>query len=131
MLVGQRLSAESAIFAYDDFGPPSAVYDMIGHPWYQWDTHGDSSPHTKYDIKVVVYWNETMQGVKKRYPVEPLRKKDYRYITYDLAKRGLTRVISEFEEAGFNADNLHETLRRINKLKSTDRPIRAFRKTTR
>ena len=43
------------VFDYEDFGPQAMAYQTFGMQWWQWDSHGDSNPNTKYDIKIIVY----------------------------------------------------------------------------
>jgi hypothetical protein len=84
----------TALFAYEDFGPPSMSNEIIGMDWWQWQEHGDSRPKT-YDIKVVVYRNIGLDAVKKKYPVVPEQLKDYRYAEYSKAVSYLDRLIEE------------------------------------
>lgn len=110
-VVSSTVRAGTVVFDYGDFGPQSAVYEWIGYEWYQWESHGDSDPDIKAKVKVVVYWEEELEGVKKNYPVVPGRKKDYRYLEYGKAIALLAKVISEFEAAGLDTKRLMTTRR--------------------
>jgi hypothetical protein len=105
--------AESAVFDYDDFGPQVLAYETIGYQWYQWNDVGGPDPRKFDDIKVVVYWNEPLISIKEKYPVNPKRKKDFRYLTYEAAMRYLDSTISEYKDAS----NLIETKEKLAKLK--------------
>ena len=91
--------AESAVFDYDDFGPQAIAYETIGYQWYQWNSVGDSDPSKSDDIKVVVYWNEPLGSIKEKYPLNPKRKKDYRYLTLKAAMKYLDTNIFEHKDA--------------------------------
>lgn len=84
----------TALFAYEEFGPPAMAGEIIGMDWWQWQAHGDSRPK-KYDIKVVVYRNIGLDEVKKQYPVAPEQLQDCRYVDYAQAIRYLNRHIEE------------------------------------
>ena len=101
--------AESAVFDYDDFGPQVLAYETIGYQWYQWNSSGGSDPNDLDTIKVVVYWDEPLDAIKDKYPVEPLRKKDYRYLSYETAMKYLDSAIDEYP----NADNLINTRNKL------------------
>ncbi len=105
--------AESAIFNYDDFGPQVLAYEAIGYQWFQWNDIGDCDPNKIYDIKVVVYWDETVTSIKGKYPVDPKNKKDFRYLTFNSALKYLNSAISEYKDK----KNLIETREKLIKLK--------------
>ena len=72
------------VFDYEDFGPQSMAWEKIGMQWWQWDSQGISSnPIYEYDIKVVVYREMPLAQLKALYPVEKVKKKDFRYFAYD------------------------------------------------
>ena len=83
------------ILQYDDFGPQAAAWELIGMQWWQWDSHGDSDPNTKYDIKVIVYRDIPLANIKKLYPVIKEKKQDYRYLEYAKAIDYLNDNIKE------------------------------------
>jgi hypothetical protein len=87
-------ASESVVLQYEDFGPPSAAFEILGQPWWQWQSHGDSRPR-KYDIKVVVYRNVELKDVQKTYPVDAEREQDYRYVAYAAALDYLDQLIAE------------------------------------
>lgn len=85
-----------AIFEYEDFGPQAMAWEEIGMQWWQWDTHGMSSdPNYKYDIKVVVYQGIPLEQIKKKFPVNKSKKKDFRYFEYHDAITYLNENITE------------------------------------
>jgi len=73
-------------------------YKVLGYEWWQWDSHGDSRPGKKYDIKVIVYRNISSGNVKEMYPVIQEIKQDYRYIEYNMAIQYLDEQIKKVEE---------------------------------
>ncbi|MFC1749684.1 hypothetical protein ACFL2V_12860 [Pseudomonadota bacterium] len=79
---------------YSDFGPPVIATDLIGVDWWQWQSHGDSRPKD-YDIKVIVYSGASAKEIKKKFPLDPDRKKDFRYIDFLSAVEYLDRNIEE------------------------------------
>jgi hypothetical protein len=86
-----------AVFDYEDFGPQAMAWERLGMQWWQWKSYGDDDPAHKDDIKVVVYAGVPLDEVKKVYPVDEARKKDYRYFAYDDALKYLERHIRELE----------------------------------
>jgi hypothetical protein len=86
------------IMDYSDFGPQSMAYEFIGYKWYQWNSHGDPDPKTKYHIKVVVYRGINPKYVRELYAVQPKFNKDYRYVEYNKALGYIDTKISEIEE---------------------------------
>lgn len=95
---------------YDAFGPQVVAHELIGMEWWQWDSHGDSEPK-EYPIKVVVYWNQSLEETKKRYPVIREKEQDYRYVEYEAAKRHLTEKAKELRRAGLDPVRLEEALK--------------------
>jgi hypothetical protein len=85
----------AAVVRYEDFGPPAAAYELIGYDFWQWQDEGGSSPDQRYDIRVVVYRNSSPDEVARRYPVQPERQQDYRYVSYDAALKYLDDMIAE------------------------------------
>lgn len=110
--------AASAVFDYEDFGPQSAVHELIGSQWYQWKSYGDPDPTNKDKIKVVVYWDESLDEIKAKYPVSPSEKSDYRYLKYSKAVSHLNRLTENFRDSGIKTDSLNSTLERLLKLKN-------------
>lgn len=115
------LQADSAIFDYEDFGPQVAVHELIGYQWYQWNSHGHSNPDTIDKIMVVVYWDESLENIKKRYPIIPAKKQDYRYMEYSLAVSHLIRLIPELKKAGAKTNFLESTLQRLTEIKEANK----------
>lgn len=85
--------------------------ELLGTDWWQWQEHGDSRP-TTYDIKVVVYRHIGLEDVKKKYPISPQQRKDYRYVEYAEAVRYLDGHIEENAIASLTA-SLQETKAKI------------------
>ena len=106
--------AESAVFDYDDFGPQVLAYKTIGFQWYQWNSVGDCDPN-KFDIvKVVVFWDEPLKKIKNKYLVDPKKKKDYRYLSYEKAMEYIEKTIDEIP----GSMNLIKTRDKLRLLKS-------------
>ena len=86
-----------AIFDYEDFGPQAMAWEKLGMQWWQWDNHGDSDPASKCDIKVVVYQGIPLEHIKKMFPVNKSKKKDFRYFEYYDAIKYLDENIKELK----------------------------------
>lgn len=84
----------SLVLDYDEFGPPSAAFEILGNDWWQWQSHGDSRPKS-YDIKVVVFRNTNQERLEKQYPINQDAEKDFRFIHYDTAIAYLDKMIDE------------------------------------
>jgi len=107
--------AETKLFKYSDFGPQAAVYELIGYNWYQWESHGGSSPEITSDVIVVVYWDEMAESVKKRFPINQSEKLDYRYLKKKRAIQHLEKMILEFKELDLDTKQLEITLGQLSK----------------
>lgn len=83
------------IINYNDFGPHSMSFELLGHSWWAWESIGSSDPNERYPIKVVVYTQMTLESVKSKYPVVPEQKQDFRYIKLSQAIKYLDRNIKE------------------------------------
>lgn len=92
-------SPESLILSYDSFGPQVLAYDFIGYEWWQWDNHGDSDPKSKYDIRIIIFKNISIETVKIRYPINKNKNVDFRYAPYNLAIQYLNEIINEYSES--------------------------------
>lgn len=114
VLSGFNLSwAGSAVFDYNDFGPQALAYETIGFQWYQWNNVGDCDPSKIDPIKVVVFWNESLAAIREKFPVNPKKKQDYRYLSYQDAINYLNSVLSEYKELS----NLMQTKEKLIQLK--------------
>ena len=102
-----NIQTKTTILNYEEFGPQAAAYETIGMQWWQWDTHGDSRPGIRYDIKVVVYKDIQLSRVKKAFPVIRKKHQDFRYLSYKKAVQYLDDQIQE--------DILPETTRVLRK----------------
>ena len=104
--------ATTMVLDYDDFGPQVAAHEVIGMAWWQWDSHGDPDPRTRYDIKVVVYRDISLEQVQGQLPVDEEKRQDFRYLTYAQAISYLDETIREgvLPEV---TDRLRETKSRI------------------
>lgn len=91
--------AESAVFDYDDFGPQILAHEVIGFQWYQWNSTGDPDPNKMDTIKIVVYWDEPLEEIKEKYPVDPEKEQDYRYLSCEKAMEYLESSISQLPDA--------------------------------
>jgi hypothetical protein len=99
LIFGCKNSSKSyAIFDYEDFGPQSMAWEIIGMQWWQWDNHGDSDPNSKCDIKVVVYSDVSLKEMKSLFPINKAKKKDFRYMEYHDSIKYLIRNIEKIEQ---------------------------------
>lgn len=87
-------TSNTIVLSYQELGPQSAVYELIGYEWYQWNSHGDPDPTKSDNVKVVVYRNIRLEQVKQMYPVIN-GKQDYRYLDYSTAMDYLNRHENE------------------------------------
>lgn len=85
------------IASYGDFGPPQLSNKLIGNKWWQWNDPENHKP-VKYDVKVVVYRNTALESVRLSFPIVPEKKQDYRYVTYDDARKYFNETISELKK---------------------------------
>ena len=111
------------VLPYGVFGPPSAVYELIGWNWWQWNQWNPDDPSREYPIKVVVYWNQTLEQIKKKYPVDEAKEQDYRYVEYTAVVPYLEKTIKEIKDVGeldFLASALERTLTQIQAAKQKE-----------
>jgi hypothetical protein len=85
------------VLAYDDFGPQVVAHTLVGMEWWQWEAHGDSDPATAYPVRVVVHRGLGAAELAERYPVDPQKKLDHRYVTVERALAWLDEQIAELE----------------------------------
>jgi hypothetical protein len=62
--------------------------------WWQWLDHGASRP-TSYDIKVVVFRGISLNEIKNKYPINPNKEIDFRFLTH---QRALTYLNEKIED---------------------------------
>jgi len=101
---------EPLVLPYHAFGPQVMAYETLGFEWWQWQPHGDSRPRP-YDIHVIVYRGSPEAEIAKRYPVEPAKEIDYRYISYEKALEYLDANIAQAEDADDGLPSLATQLR--------------------
>ena len=89
-----QVKQNSVMLDYSDFGPQVIASEIIGMEWWQWQSHGESRPMEDI-IKVVVYRDISLEKVKALYPVNPEKRKDYRYLEYKKAFDFLEEKIQE------------------------------------
>ena len=106
--------ATDHVLPYSASGPQAAAHNLIGVEWWQWDIHGDIRPR-EYPIKVVIYWNQTLDQTKKRFPINRERELDFRYVSYPSAIQYLEEKIKEFQGLGLDSSPMQQTLNRIRK----------------
>ena len=70
-------------------------FELLGQGWWSWESSGSSNINRLYPIKVVVYSNKTLKQIKSQYPVIPIKKQDYRYISLEQANRYLNKNIQD------------------------------------
>ena len=110
--------AADLVLPYGAFGPQSLSHELIGWSWWQWQPCGGDDPSREYPIKVVVYWNQTLEQIKKKYPVDEPKEQDYRYVEFSIAVSYLEKSIKDIkdmklEEIEFIASDLERTLNQI------------------
>lgn len=112
------LSAGETVLPYSSFGPQVIAHELLGKEWWQWESQGGSKSGVKdYDIKVVVYWDEKIASVRERYPIDPSRERDFRYVDLSKAIAYLRRTISEFEDdQSIDLKILRKTLATLSKI---------------
>jgi hypothetical protein len=84
------------VLAYEDFGPQSMAFGLIGMEWWQWEAGGSWEPGDRFDVRVVVYRGLTLAEVRAEYPSVKGRA-DYRYVSYDEAMEHFERSMAEIE----------------------------------
>ncbi|MCF6337688.1 MAG: hypothetical protein L3J84_07010 [Gammaproteobacteria bacterium] len=89
-----QVKQNTVVLNYSDFGPQVIASEIIGMEWWQWQSHGESRPAV-YDVKVVVFQDIPLKEVKRLYPVNPDRQKDYRYLKYEKALDFLNSKIDD------------------------------------
>lgn len=62
--------------------------------WWQWQDHGNSIPQNDA-IKVIVYKGVPEETVRQKFPVNPEKQVDYRYVEYLSALQYLDKKIDE------------------------------------
>lgn len=100
----------SIVMNYDDFGPSAMSFQLIGYPWWQWQSEGDGNPDTHYNVQVVVYKDTSLQKIEAAYPVSEAEKKDYRYIEYDQAISYLNTNLNDLKDPEFADPKLQSLL---------------------
>lgn len=95
---------------YSDFGPQVVAHEAIGMEWWSWDSNGGDDAKKACSIKVVVYWGQSLESTKIKYPVNKAVLHDYRYIEYDSAVRYLKSAIKELSDAGLSAELMERCL---------------------
>ena len=106
--------AGEVILPYPAFGPQVVANEQIGMEWWQWESHGDSRPR-EYPIKVVVFWDQTVEETAKRHPVDQGRLQDFRYVEYSRAIEHMARIVREFKKARLDASAIEKGLADLKK----------------
>lgn len=112
------LAKNTMVLAYSDFGPGVLASNLLGQEWWQWQSEGGDNPATRYSVKVVVYWDVSLDKVKQAYPVVPKKKQDYRYVERDNALTFLDSAIQDAKDFQFGGSSMMTTLQ------ATQRKIR-------
>jgi hypothetical protein len=92
------VKAGEKILPYSAFGPQVLAHELIGKAWWQWQPVGGDDDR-EYPIKVVVYWNQSVDDIAKRYPVVESKEQDYRYVPYLAAVKHMEDLIQDFKKA--------------------------------
>ena len=103
--------SNAILLDYKDFGPQAMACEIIGMEWWQWQNHGDSRP-SRHDVKVVVHQSMPLEYLKKKYPADPLKKQDFRYLE---CRKALVWLDEKIEENAMEAitDTLKATRKKI------------------
>jgi len=104
------------ILPYSTFGPQATAHKLIGMEWWQWESHGNSKKQT-YPIKVVVYWDQTLEETKKKYPVDQAKLKDFRYVEYSMAVKHMEEIIPELQKLKLETSTIKASLTKLKKQK--------------
>ena len=117
VLMMSTVRAGEVILPYSAFGPQVVAHELIGMEWWQWDSHGDSRPR-EYPIKVVVFWDQTLEETAKNHPVDQAKLRDFRYVAYSKAVDHMKKTIKEFKEAELDATPIERALTQLKKQKA-------------
>jgi len=101
-------TAQALVLAYDDFGPQVMAHPLVGMEWWQWEAHGDSDPATTYPVRVVVHRGLGAAELAARFPVDPVKKLDHRYVTVERALAWLGENIAELEKDAASAKDAED-----------------------
>ncbi len=117
------VGARELVFPYEAFGPQILAEKVIGKEWWQWESEGGDI-RVKYPIKVVVYWNESIDKIRSRYPIDSKMKKDYRYLEYDAAMSYLQNAIGEMKDSNLSSKTLEKTRDTLIRARSYCPPVK-------
>lgn len=92
------LNGGELVLPYSAFGPQAMSHELIGMEWWQWDSQGDDDPRSSPPIKVVVYWDQSLDKTKLQYPVDREKERDFRYVEYSAAVSYFGKVLKELDE---------------------------------
>ncbi len=112
--------ASDVVLPYSAFGPQVAAYELIGMEWWQWESHGDGTGIAP-PIKVVVFWDQSLEETAKRHPVNQEKLQDFRYVEYSKAIEHMTNWIKNFKEAGLATIDIERGLADLQKAYGADR----------
>ncbi|MEM7146849.1 MAG: hypothetical protein AAF591_17085 [Verrucomicrobiota bacterium] len=101
--------AGDLVLPYRSFGPQVIAHELIGMQWWRWQNHGDSQPR-EYPIKVVVYWDTSLDEIKRKYPVSRANEDDYRYVTRDAAISHIQDSIKKLKEHAIETSDMEDAL---------------------
>ena len=89
------IKTQTLLFDFEDFGPPSMSFEILGDHWWSWEPSGSPNPNEQYPIRVVVYQDIELETVKNSFPISVSKKNDYRYLNYEQAISYLEKQIQE------------------------------------
>ncbi|MBL4683535.1 MAG: serine/threonine protein kinase [Nannocystaceae bacterium] len=95
------LPGRTFTLSYDDFGPQSAAFELIGMRWWQWESGGSWDNDDDFEIPVIVYRGIDRDAVEARYPTVR-GKSDYRLVAYDDALRHLDSLLATQKDSGLH-----------------------------
>ncbi|MDP4623870.1 MAG: hypothetical protein NWT08_01905 [Akkermansiaceae bacterium] len=118
-LATSTVQASEVILPYSAFGPQVAAYELIGMEWWQWDSHGDGTER-EYPIKVVVFWDQTLEETSRNHPVDQEKQQDFRYVEYAKAVEHMAKTIKEFKEVELDASDIEQALAKLKTSKARE-----------
>jgi len=93
--VNAKIEGNYIILTYSDFGPDAEP--LLGVHHWQWDDV-ENRKTIKYNIKVVVYNNVSLSAIKNKFPVNKMKRMDYRYVDYLKSREYLDKRIQDMYE---------------------------------
>ncbi len=112
--------AGEIVLPYSAFGPQVAAWELIGMQCWQWEPHGDGTGIVP-PIKVVVFWDQSLEETAKRHPVNQEKLRDFRYVEYSKAIEHMANLIKDFKEAELATIDIERGLADLQKAYKAER----------